>query len=175
MKKITVSDSQIEGIGVLAAADIPRGNVVLDIDDSRVVTAGDPLDSNMGEFERHCDYLAAGKVVLMQYPERHINHSCDPNTHVQTIDGVRRVIALRDIRAGDEITYDYCINGFGDTVWMCKCGSFRCRHVIHSDFFHLPMELQKEYLPLLDRWYVAENHDNIDDLKKKISEQGTGD
>ena len=38
-----------------------------------------------------------GKVVLMQPPERYINHSCDPNSFVKTIDGVRHVLALLDI------------------------------------------------------------------------------
>jgi hypothetical protein len=94
----------------------------------------------------------------MQFPERHINHSCDPNVYVRTVNGRRLVIALRDIAEGAEIAYDYCINGSGDTVWTCHCGAARCRRSIHSDFFHLPPALQQEYLPLLDDWFVAESH-----------------
>jgi hypothetical protein len=71
----------------------------LRIDDSRVVTDEHPLDERRGEYARHCDYLAGGKVVLMQPPERYINHSCDPNTFVRTVDGGRYVLARRDIHS----------------------------------------------------------------------------
>jgi len=138
--------------------------VVQVIDDSRIVDDLHPLGS--GDDARHCDYLEAGKVVLMRPPERHINHSCDPNTYVKTVDGRRLVIALRDIPAGEEITYDYCINSGGDTVWTCHCGAARCRGEIHSDFFHLPLELQREYLPLLDDWFRRERSDEVDRLTR---------
>ena len=35
-----------------------------------------------------------------------------------------------------------------------------------SDFFHLPVELQLEYLPLLDDWSVEENWVRIDELQQ---------
>src|SRR5437773_2586761 len=100
MANVSVKASPIEGQGVFAAADFRQGERILAIDDSRVVTEEAPLR----EDPRHCDYLAAGRVVLMQPPERHINHSCDPNAYVRTIDGVRYVLALRDIAMGEEIT-----------------------------------------------------------------------
>jgi hypothetical protein len=71
------------------------------------------------------------------------------------------VIALHEIAAGDEITYDYWINGSGDTVWVWHCGASDCRRQIHSDFFHLPGDLQREYLPLLDSWFREERADEV--------------
>jgi hypothetical protein len=159
---VWIRSSPINGLGVFAKRTFRRGEIVLSIDDRRVVDEEHPL--RLGEEERHCDYLDAGKVVLMQPPERHINHSCDPNTYVQSVKGKRVVKALRDIAAEEEITYDYCINGDGDTVWICHCGSSRCRHEIHSDFFHLSIELQREYLPLLDDWFRKERADEIEHL-----------
>lgn len=161
---VAVRSSAIQGLGVFAARPFCKGAVVQVIDDSRVVDDLHPLGS--GDDSRHCDYLEAGKVVLMQPPERHINHSCDPNTYVKTVDGRRLVIALRDIPAGEETTYDYCINSGGDTVWTCHCGAARCRGEIHSDFFHLPIELQREYLPLLDDWFRRERSDEVDRLTR---------
>jgi hypothetical protein len=105
----------------------------------------------------------------MQFPERYINHSCDPNVYVATLDGERVVIALRDISAGEEIAYDYCINGGGDTLWTCHCGAGRCRRTIHSDFFHLPAQLQLEYLPLLDMWFQNERSAEIEQFRKRCS------
>ena len=167
MADVTIAISSIEGLGIFAARPFRLGDTILAIDDSRIVDDRDPLQA--GEDQRHCDYLEAGRVVLMQPPERHINHSCDPNTYVETVEGQRLVRARRDIAAGEEITYDYCINSGGDTVWLCHCGAARCRHQIHSDFFHLPIELQEEYLPLLDDWFRKERADEVRNLQKRLS------
>jgi hypothetical protein len=140
------------------------GDIVLRIDDSRVVTSADPLDPAKGEFDHHCDFLAGGKVVVMQPPERFINHRCDPNTFVRTVAGARYVVALREIRPGDEITYDYCVNGDGDTEWDCSCGSSCCRRHHFSGFFRLPVDVQARYLALLEDWFVAEHTQSIAEL-----------
>ena len=159
---LAVRQSAIEGLGVFATRPFREGETIHELDDSRIVDALHPLGA--GDDARHRDYLEAGKVVLMQLPERHINHSCDPNTYVKTIDGRRLVIALHEIQPGEEVTYDYCINGGGDTVWTCHCGAARCRHEIHSDFFHLPVKLQREYLPLLDDWFRRERSAEVEQL-----------
>lgn len=170
MGPIQTADSPIHGTGVFAAASFIPGEIVLQIDDTRVVTDANPVDPTKGEFEHHCDYLAGGKVVLMQMPERFINHRCDPNTYIRTIAGDRYVVALRKIGAGEEITYDYCINGDGDTEWSCTCGSSVCRRQHFSGFFHLPDQIQSHYLALLDDWFVAEHRDEVEILKRRVGE-----
>jgi hypothetical protein len=102
----------------------------------------------------------------MRPPERHINSSCEPNSFVKTIRGVRQVIARRDISTGEEITYDYIINCHGGDVWECRCGSGRCRGTIVSSFFELPWPLQAEYLPLLDGWFVSEHREAVTKLRR---------
>jgi hypothetical protein len=163
---VEVKPSPINGLGVFAEKPLHAGEKILVIDDSRIVDEAHPLEP--GDDPRHCDYLEAERAVLMQSPERHINHCCDPNTYVRTIDGRRTVIALREIRKGDEITYDYCINSSGHTLWDCNCGAARCRHLIHSDFFHLPLDLQREYFPLLDSWFRRERSADIAKLEETL-------
>ena len=94
MRRVYTAESPIHGTGVFSASPFSPGEIILKIDDHRVVIDADPLDSAKGEFEHHCDYLAGGKVVLMQPPERFINHRCDPNTFTRTIAGDRYVVAL---------------------------------------------------------------------------------
>jgi SET domain-containing protein len=168
VENVVVKKSKIQGKGVFAKRGFKKGETILAIDDSRVVTDDNPLRPELGEYECHCDYLAGGKVILMQPPERHINHCCEPNTYVKEINGVRHVVALKDVRSGEEITYDYCINGYGNTVWQCNCGSPKCRKTVHSDFFHLPKEKQLEYLPYLSDWFVDENREKIEELKREF-------
>ena len=168
MSRVYTADSPIHGTGVFSSAHFSPGEVVLRIDDSRVVTDADPLDPSRGEFEHHCDFLAGGKVVLMRSPERSINHRCDPNSYIRTIAGDRYVIALHVIRPGEEITFDYCVNGDGDTEWACNCGSPACRKRHLSGFFHLPEGVQARYLSLLDDWFVAEHRDDVEILKRRV-------
>ncbi|MFX0203481.1 MAG: SET domain-containing protein [Candidatus Hodarchaeota archaeon] len=167
--KVYIGCSSIHGKGVFAAVDIKKGERILEIDDSCVVTKDNPLQPEKGEYEYHCDYLENGKVVLMQEPERYINHCCDPNVYVKQIEEIRYVYTMRDIKAGEEITFDYCIDGYGDTIWQCNCGSPKCRKTIHSNFFHLSKEKQLDYLPYLARWFIKENMEKVEELRSRRS------
>lgn len=166
MADVIVAESKTHGLGVFAVRDFEEHETVLIIDDTRVVNEKNPLRTELGEYDYHCDYLADGKVVLMQSPERHINSSCDPNTYVKTINGVRHVLARRPVNSGEEITYDYIINCHGGGVWPCNCGSARCRGTIVSSFFELPLDWQITYLPLLDEWFIEEHREKVDDLQR---------
>jgi hypothetical protein len=77
-----------------------------------------------------------------------VNHSCDPNAGL-IIDGTDvRLIALRDIAADEQITFDYSTTmDEDDFEFACLCGSPRCRGRIR-DFKHLPTSLQRRYVEL---------------------------
>jgi SET domain-containing protein len=169
MADVAVAESRIHGLGVIAKRDFAEGEVILPIDDSRIVDDEHPLRPELGENDHHCDYLAGGKTILMRSPERHINSCCDPSAYVKTIDGVRYVVARRLIEAGEEITYDYIIDCHGGIVWQCSCGSPLCRETIVSSFFDLPVKLQLEYLPLLNEWFVEEHRQKIEALGKRAT------
>ncbi|MCQ3932065.1 MAG: hypothetical protein DPW16_16565 [Chloroflexi bacterium] len=164
MSKVHVGESPIQGKGVFARVNIAKGEPILQADDSRIVDETHPLRPELGEYEYHTDFIANDVTVLWQDPEKYTNHSCDPNTFVKTINGARYVIALRPIVAGEEITFDYRINGRGEYVWECDCGSPRCLKTLDSDFFKMPLDLQLEYLPLLDEWFMVEEAPKIEQL-----------
>ncbi len=159
---VELRNSPIHGHGVFACKPFAAGERILVIDDSRVVDDAHPLDAEAGELDHHCDYLADGRVVLMQEPERHINSSCDPNAYVATVEDARVVIARRALRPGEEITYDYIIDCHGGDVWTCHCGAARCRGTIVSSVFELPDDLLREYLPLLNPWFVEEHRERVE-------------
>lgn len=164
MVDVAVNNSNVHGLGVFATRDFAKDEIILEIDDTRIVDAEHPLQAELGEFDYHCDYLAGGKVVLMQFPERHINSSCDPSAFVKTINGIRYMVARRKLFAGDEITADYIIDCHSGEVWQCNCGSARCRGTIVSSFFDLPLGWQLEYLPFLNPWFIAEHQKEVDML-----------
>lgn len=162
MKNVVVKSSEIQGKGVYAIVDIQKSETVLEIDDSHVVTDPSKLTKEQNEYD--CDYLEDGKVILMQSPEKFINHSCDPSTYVKTISGVRKVLAMRDIKIGDEITYDYSINGDNDGTFTCHCGSKICRGLYQGNFFKLTKDVQLKYLPYLDDWFIVGHQNEMENL-----------
>lgn len=61
----------------------------------------------------------------------YINHSCRPNCYLQTISGRLIVLALRDIRPGEEITLDYVSSMHSDRK-RCTCRAPDCRGTINK-------------------------------------------
>lgn len=63
-----------------------------------------------------------------------INHSCDPNCEVDEVKGRILITAIRGIRAGEEITYDYNLyDGDADDPSLCSCGAQNCRGSMYSE------------------------------------------
>jgi hypothetical protein len=138
--------------------------VLLRIDDSRVLDSDRPLRPENGESPTHRDFLPDGTVVLMQTPERYINHSCDPNCYVYSAERERYVLTRRNIAEGEELVVDYSLNAVGGDYWTCHCGAARCRGHHQCDFFALPAQTQHEYLPYLDPWFAVVNALRIQQL-----------
>ncbi len=159
--RIAVRPSPIHGHGVFALQAISRGTVILRLDDSRVVDSKHPLRPEYGEDAIHLDYLPDGSIVLMQSPERFINHSCEPNSYVYSVDRERFLLAMRDVPSGEEILADYSINAVDGDVWECRCGAPTCRGGHKCDFFTLPAELQRERMPYLDPWFAGIHRSRI--------------
>jgi len=57
-----------------------------------------------------------------------VNHSCQPNCETDQIGDHVWIIALRDIAAGEELTYDYNIyDAEPGEDSPCRCGAESCR------------------------------------------------
>lgn len=160
MSDVVVRPSGIEGLGLFAARAFAAGERIRRIAVVREVTPESPLREDLGERADHCDY-PNGRVVLLGYPDRHVNHSCDPNAWEQYDGETACLSARRAIAAGDEITCDYNLNITGGTSWPCRCGAARCREVVVGDFFLLPPDIQREYRPFLADWFVRRHQERI--------------
>jgi hypothetical protein len=81
-------------------------------------------------------------------PDNYINHSCDPNTGLKIVGKNVLLFAIRNIRKGEEITFDYSTSMAEDFWEMdCGCGSGKCRKRIR-DFRHVPKGVQSRYIKL---------------------------
>ncbi|KAF5285438.1 hypothetical protein FQA39_LY16692 [Lamprigera yunnana] len=90
------------------------------------------------DIHHYCLHFDGGFVIdghRMGGDGRFVNHSCEPNCEMQkwSVNGQFRMalFALRDIKDGEEITYDYNFSLFNPAEGQeCKCGSANCRGVI---------------------------------------------
>lgn len=123
LPNIRVIRSRIHGYGVIATRDIAANEAIAEVEG--IVYTREALGD-----DTYCLWIHDDLYLDMVDQTRWINHSCDPNTTVDTEeDGAggasATIIALRDIRAGEEITYHYSFAQ--ELAERCLCGSPQCQ------------------------------------------------
>lgn len=94
-------------------------------------------DTTMAGFPDDLSELPAEYVA-----ENFVNHSCDG---CGWYEGSDLLVALRDIRKGEEIAYDYALTESAPHfVLQCRCGQKKCRGAVTGNDWKLP-ELQQLY------------------------------
>ena len=124
LPKIVRKRSALHGWGVFATAPINKNTRIIDY-------AGE-LVRNSECREREARYLEQGCIWVFRVNRRwsrdaavggniarFINHSCTPNCWFQVVDTTIWIRASRNIRAGEELTYDYAT--VGDHTIRCRC------------------------------------------------------
>lgn len=84
-------------------------------------------------------------------PAEFFNHSCQPNAG---FDGQIFLVAMRNIKPGEEITFDYAMTIAGDEPYKleCMCGNKNCRGFI-TNLDWKKRSLQKKYNGYF-QWYI---------------------
>jgi SET domain-containing protein len=138
LQGLRVAISSIHGYGVFATRRFQQGQTIVEgdgvlyretdefDDEYALILPGYELDERGAE----------GPNLYLDLADqtRWINHSCEPNTEVDTAwdDATRMArawwVALRDIEPGEELTYDYCFSGH--LALPCRCGAPVCRGLI---------------------------------------------
>jgi hypothetical protein len=78
-----------------------------------------------------------------------LNHSCEPNVG---FGGNVVLVAMRDIRPGEELTTDYALFDDYDGTMECHCGTPSCRGTVSGRDWQRA-ELQRRYRPYFS-WYL---------------------
>jgi hypothetical protein len=82
----------------------------------------------------------------LKEPFRFFNHSCEPNAGIINENDL---VAIRDIKRGEEITFDYSTTvgpniPLSEWTMRCLCGSLNCREII-GNVLTIPIEQLKDY------------------------------
>ena len=138
-RRIQVRKSGVHGKGVFALQDIAAGETILEYVGEVISWAEaqarhphDPQDPNHTFFfhvdaEHVIDALHGGNA------SRWINHSCDGNCEADEVGQRVFIRALRNIRAGEELNYDYGLilderhTRRRKAEYPCWCGAANCR------------------------------------------------
>lgn len=124
LPKIVRHKSHVHGDGVFAAEPITKNTRIVDY-------AGELIRNSESE-EREDRYFADGCIWVFRVNRtwsrdanvggniaRFINHSCTPNCYFEIADKTIWIRAGRNIRRGEELTYDY--KTIGERSIPCRC------------------------------------------------------
>ena len=134
------------GKGVFANKDFSKGDFIIEFKGKIYQRKDKPR----GLHSRINHYLQIGKKLYIGPSKKiddYINHSCNPNTGIK-ISNKARLFAIKKIRKGEEITFDYSTTMDEDYWEMnCSCRSGNCRKLIR-DFKYLQKSFQQKYIKL---------------------------
>jgi len=143
-----IKKSKIHGTGIYALEDIKKGTQIIEYVGEKITKAeGDKRSAN--RIKKFLNKKNEGSVYIFELnkkydldgtPEynkaRYINHSCSPNCEVDIIKNRIWISAIKKIKKGDELNYDYGYpfdkEDYSDHE--CKCGANNCiGYIISKD------------------------------------------
>ena len=131
MKLYKIKKSNIDNRGLYANQDIKDGTKIIEYK-GKIVTKKKVEEDNKFDNDKAIYLFNINKKYDLDgdfkfNTARLINHSCNPNCEVAGTGVKVWVYAIRDIKKGEELSYDY---GFGYDEYYkdlpCKCGSKNC-------------------------------------------------
>lgn len=73
---------------------------------------------------------------IPENPARYLNHSCAPNCDAELRQGRIWIVARRDVRAGEELTFNYGFDLIDYREHPCRCGAPDCvGYIVAEEFF----------------------------------------
>jgi uncharacterized protein len=137
-----VRNSKVHGRGVFAARKIPAGARIIEYAGERISWKEACRRENLKPadcFHTFFFSLESGRIIdggSKGNDARWINHACEPNCEAREEDGQVFIHALRDIRRGEELNYDYGLimeqrhTAALKRAYACLCGAPSCRQTL---------------------------------------------
>ncbi len=137
-----VRPSSIQGLGGFALRAIRKGTRIVEYLGERITPEEADRRYDDDALDRPHTFLFTvnKKTVIDAAREgneaRFINHSCDPNCEAVVERGRIFIEAIKDVSAGEELTYDYHLERPGrfkkewQERYACRCGAPNCRGIL---------------------------------------------
>jgi hypothetical protein len=136
---VEVRNSPIHGRGVYASGAIRKGERIIEYVGERISHAeADRRFWKKGEDDGHTFLFVVNHKTVIDGTHdgndaRYINHRCEPNCETVTEDNRIFIEAVRNIKSGEELGYDYQLTWDSNDdpddlkLYDCRCGSKNCR------------------------------------------------
>ena len=131
MKLFKIKKSKIDKKGLYANCNIEKGTKIIEYKGKIISTKKSEADPKFDNgkaiylFNINKRYDLDGDFKFNK--ARLINHSCDPNCEVTGTGLKVWVYAIKDIKKGEEFSYDYGFSFDEDFKnYPCRCGSKKC-------------------------------------------------
>ena len=144
--KTEVRESKIHGRGLFAVIEISKHEIVA-VKGGHIVdrkALREKITPRLGPVEIQINgdlFIAPVSDEECELSMLYLNHSCDPNLGIR---GEITFVAMRDIRAGEELTHDWAMTDDDDYSIKCTCGAPDCRKTLTGKDWQRP-DLQKRY------------------------------
>lgn len=141
------------GGGLFAVEPIMKGEIVAEFDGEVFLWrhSADEIPNQPPLWRRdHSIQFGPGLSRDSKGLARCANHCCEPNCGIQSL---FKIVAMRNLPAGTEITWDYDMAEDSDWSMMCMCGKPTCRGVI-AGYRHLPPHKRREYAGYISGWLL---------------------
>ncbi len=146
---IDVGISKIHAQGAFARKDIPKGTRIVEYKGPKLTREASQRamdDGNAYIFHLNDEEDIDGSVLWNI--GRYVNHSCGPNLECLVVEERVWLDALRDIKKGEELTWNYGYGLESFETRQCRCGQAQCSGymVAEDDFEKVSafMELKKK-------------------------------
>ncbi|RWS29081.1 hypothetical protein B4U80_06987, partial [Leptotrombidium deliense] len=155
--RLEVFETEKKGFGVRCVDDIPKGSFICTYT-GKVLESEDPTETLLRDetytfrinYVEHMiylnnalekDYLDKTEFIIDGFSKSNVgkffNHSCDPNCKIQVVfintHDFRlpdlALFAMKNIKAGSELTYNYNIEKDSDGKRLCECGTKKCKRI----------------------------------------------
>jgi uncharacterized protein len=133
---IDFKESPIHGMGGFAKTNVPKGTRIIEYAGQKITKSESVRrcsENNWCIFALDEQFDLDGAVGWN--PARFINHSCSPNCEAEFIDGHIWIIAIRDIKNGEELTFNYGYDFESYKEHPCHCGAPNCVGYIVAEEF----------------------------------------
>ena len=135
-----VKNSKIHGSGVFAVKNIKKNTKIIQYIGEKITKPeGDKRSER--RIKRYLNSSKTGSVYIFELntkydidgsplynKARYVNHSCSPNCEVDIIRGKIWILSIKNIKIGDELSYDYGYEFDREdyTDHVCQCGETNC-------------------------------------------------
>jgi uncharacterized protein len=124
---LRIGSSTIDRLGLFATQPIAAGSRIIEYRGEKISKAESARRlAQHNNYIFHLNYRYDIDGQMLENTARYINHSCEPNCEVESTGQKIWVLALRDIQAGEELSFNYGYDATEYERFPCSCGAKTC-------------------------------------------------